>query len=120
MATEAPVLLIVEIEPTETASLAVGASFRSHLTVLDADSRQPVDPDSGYPHLIKTPPFTSPTTYTLGGIGSIIVRDSVGVFHADIPITLPGNNRHQWLVTMGGISVGSNTTQLQGVAAGPY
>lgn len=117
MATEAPVLLIVEIEPSETASLAVGASYRSHLKILDADSRVPVDPDTNFPTLTVTPPFVAATVYQFG-VGATIVKDAVGLYHADVPITLAGRNRHQWLVTMGGVSTGSNTTVLQGVLAG--
>lgn len=114
MATEAPVLLIVEIEPAETASLAVGASYRSHLQILDADSRQPVDPDTNYPQLIVTPPFQSSTTYSYG-TGSVIIKNSTGNYQADIPMALAGTNRSRWTVEMGSVATGSNTTEVQGV-----
>lgn len=114
MATEAPVLLIVEIEPVETASLAVGASYRSHLQILDADSRQPVDPDTDYPQLVVTPPFQSSSTYNYG-TGSTITKNSTGNYQADIPIELAGKNLSRWTVEMGGVATGSNTTEVQGV-----
>lgn len=118
MADGAPVLMIVEIEPQETAFLEVGQSYRSHLQIVDADSKQPVDPDSTFPQLIVTPPFTAPTTYQLGGVGSPIVRNSQGNYQADIPLSLAGKNRSQWIASINTVPVGSNTTEVLGVLPG--
>lgn len=116
MATEAPVLLIVEIEPTETDYIAVGASVRMHLQIVDADSKQAVDPDAGYPTLTFRAPFTTAVVYN--NVSSpAVIKDGTGLYHIDIPITKPGTNRFQWLALMGGVSAGSNTTTIQGVEA---
>jgi len=115
MADGIPVLMIVEIEPTETDFMEVGGSYRSHLQILNVDTRDPVDPDATYPQLIVTPPYGTPVTYVLGGVGSIIVRNSQGNFQADIPIARAGKNRSQWFASVNAVPVGSNTSQLQGV-----
>jgi len=108
--------MVTELEPAETTYLEVGQSYRLHLQIVDADSKQPVDPDATYPQLIVTPPYTAPITYELGGVGSPIVRNSQGNYQADIPITLAGKNRAQYVAAINGVSVGSNTTQVEGVS----
>lgn len=109
MAAESPLILVAEIEPTETAYFSVGSSVRVHLSVVDADTKQPTNPD--VLELVFTAPFTASVTYTLG-VQSEIVQDALGLFHADIPIALPGQNTMQYLAQLNSISCGSNTTEV--------
>ena len=115
MAAEAPVLITTEIEPSETVYLAVGASLRIHANFVNADSKIVVDPDTLT--LAVTPPFTAATTYTYG-VGAVIVKNSAGIYQADIALSSPGQWRLQWLATLGSVLVGSNTTVVEAVGSG--
>lgn len=109
MAAESPLILVAEIEPTETVYFSVGSSVRVHLAVSDADTKLPVTPDSL--QFIFTAPFQSPVTYTLG-VQTEIVQDSLGLFHSDVPIALAGKNTFQYLAQLNSIPCGSNTVEI--------
>lgn len=115
MAAEAPLLIVVEFEPAETSFLAVGATLRLHAALMDADTKQPVDPDTLT--LSVKPPFTTPTVYTYGS-GSFIVKNEVGNYQADPALSVAGQWRFQYLATLNSISVASNTVVMQAVSSG--
>ncbi len=106
MATESPLILVAEIEPTETVYFSVGSSVRVHLAAFDADTKQPVNPD--VLQFVFTAPFVTPATST---VGSGIVQDALGLFHADTPLTLAGKNTFQYLAQLNSIPCGSNTVE---------
>ena len=116
----APLLLIVEFEPPLCTAVTVGGSYRSHLQMLDADTRLPADPtDVDGVQLIVTPPFTAPTTYVYG-VDPEIVKDGIGLYHSDIPVTIAGKNLSQWIAISSDVGVGSSTMEVEGINQGNW
>lgn len=109
MSAEEPLLLVVEIEPTETAFFSVGQSVRVHLNIVDADEKQQTDPD--VLTFTVTAPFTAPVTYTYG-VGSKIVQNEQGNYQADVELIASGKWMFQYVGTLNSISCGSNTTVI--------
>lgn len=62
----------------------------------DGDSRDDVDPTNVYLRIRK--PDATETTYTYG-IGIVVVRDSIGNFHADIALDQVGLWFYRWVST---------------------
>jgi hypothetical protein len=102
-------ILVAEIEPTETAFFSVGSSVRVHLACFDADTKQYTNPDQL--QFVFTAPWTAPVTSTFG-VGGEIVQDAVGLFHADTPLALAGQNTFQYLAQLNSVACGSNSTEV--------
>lgn len=85
-------------------SYQAGDTYPATLTVRDADGVL-TDPDSLVLRVRDNEGTV--TTYTYGEVGSPIVRDSLGVFHADVPLTAAG----MWVISW----ETSNEEQVEGV-----
>lgn len=70
--------------PGEVATLAISVTTLAGLAA-----------DPGALTLKIEPPAASVTTYTYGTAAEI-VRDGVGLYHADIPLTTPGRWYYRW------------------------
>lgn len=76
-------------------SYQAGDTYLARIAIRDGDAN-PVDPDTLTLNVRE--PGGTVTTYEYG-VDAIIVRDGVGVFHADIPLTATGMWVIEWATT---------------------
>lgn len=104
MAAEASLILVTEIEPTETAFFEINSSVRYHLSVINADTKALTDADTLT--LTITPPYAASTTPTPTHV-------QLGVYYYDVILTAPGKWRlGPYQAVLGGVNVGSSTKSI--------
>jgi hypothetical protein len=116
MASLTPVIVTAWLDPPLQTDFQVGSSVTWHATFLDRMTRTPVDPD--IVNFIYSAPVqlaATTVTYPTG-----IVKDAVGVYRYDLPLTLTG----RWVLTVapqgnpGAVGIGNSTLEIYVSGAG--
>jgi hypothetical protein len=112
MASLTPVIVTSWLDPPLQTDFQLGASVTWHATFRDRMTQQYVDPD--IVNFIYSSPVQIPTTTLVYGASSI-VRDQLGAYRYDLPLTVVG----RWILTIapqgnpGAVGIGNSSLEIQ-------
>ena len=111
-----PVIVSCWLDPPLINDFTIGASVTWNASFIDRVSRVLVDPDIVI-FTYSNPPVTTPVAVTYP---VLIVRDTTGQYHLDLPLTTTG----RWVLNViaqgnpGAVQIGSTTLMITVYSAG--